>query len=82
MPKTWDTFAVSVIYFSMAQAFLPNYFLKYHELLVKNMVALPSMRETPMKMQEKLSSFLANSANTSVEYSIRNPSSGFSLHNF
>ena len=66
--QTWDTFAVSVIYFSMSQAFIPKHFLNYHEMLVKNMVALPSVRETPIKMQEKLSAFLADSANISQEY--------------
>jgi len=56
---TWDTFGLSVVYFRMARKFMPNHFISYRELLVKNILSIPPNRENPEQFSTKLSTFLS-----------------------
>ena len=57
--NTWDTFSLSVIYFRMAQKFMPNHFVSYRSLLVKNILSIPPNRENPVQFSNKLSTLLS-----------------------
>ena len=56
---SWDTFGLSVVYFKMAKKFMPNHFISYRELLVKNILAIPDKRENPEQFSSKISTFLS-----------------------
>jgi serine/threonine protein kinase len=54
---SWDTFGLSVIFFVLLRKFIPNHFLEYQNLLIENILAIPSERENPEIFQKTLSHF-------------------------
>ena len=54
---TWDTFGLSVIFFMLLQKFLPNHFLEYQNILMENMLAIPTERKGPDALKKILSSY-------------------------
>jgi hypothetical protein len=51
---TWDTFGLSVIFFRLLHKFIPNRFLEYQNILIENMLAIPTERKGPDVLKNRL----------------------------
>jgi len=58
---TWDTFGLSVIFFILLQKFIPNYFLEYQNILIENILAIPTERKESGVLKKTLSHYFRSS---------------------
>jgi serine/threonine protein kinase len=52
---SWDTFSLSVLFFIILQKFLPNHYLDYQDILIENILDIPTERKTPEILKKELS---------------------------
>ena len=62
--KSWDTFGLSVIFFMILQKFVPNHFSEYQDLLIDNILSIPSERENAANYQKRISKYFYSSKST------------------